>query len=119
MAYVCAPVIQCLCTHAETQTEMSEKHLLAGEEFSLVFVDDGVTCGHFAILIPSHWTQEISGVCQTIGSCQSNTHNITHPHTNRKNRHHYIQGSVQNHTLCSVLCAAFQTSTMQTAAVYR
>lgn len=88
MPYVCAPVIQCLCTRVSilkrTQWNVTEKHLLAGEEFSLVFVDDGVTCGHFAILVPSNWTQEISGAGQTIGSCQSYTYNITHVHTNEK-----------------------------------
>lgn len=82
----------CSCHTVSAQTcwntisNVTEKHLLASEEFSLVFVDDGVACGHFAILIPSNWTQEISGVCQTIGSCQSNTHNVTHMHTKRKRK---------------------------------
>lgn len=68
----CAAVIKCLCmcvsvrhTRAENVTK---KHLLAGEELPLVLVDDGVTCGHGPILIPSNWTQEVSWVGQTIGS---------------------------------------------------
>lgn len=49
---------------------LTSNHLLAGKQLSLVLVDNGVTCGRSAILVPGNRTLEISRVCQTIGSCK-------------------------------------------------
>lgn len=48
----------------------TSSHLLAGKQLSLVLVDNGVTCGHSAILVAGNRTLEISRVGQTIGSCK-------------------------------------------------
>lgn len=64
-------------THIEI---LQHNHLLAGEELSLVLVDHSVSCGHFAVLIPSNWTQEVSWVGQTIGSCETWAHSIIYAH---------------------------------------
>lgn len=44
-------------------------YLLTGEELPLVLVDNSVTGGHSAILIPSHGCLEVPGVGKSISSC--------------------------------------------------
>lgn len=68
----------CQCTDSHTWQGDTCTHLLACKELSLVLVDDGVTCGHLAVLVPSNWTQEVSRVGQTIGSCKTNMRSHTY-----------------------------------------
>lgn len=55
-----------------------EAHLLAGEELSLVLIDDRVPCGHSAVLIPGDRTQEVSWVGQTVRPCTHKTDSALH-----------------------------------------
>lgn len=60
--------------HSTRRTTCDNKHLLARKQFPLILVDDGVTRGNFAVLVPSNWTLEVSWVRQTIGSCKTCIH---------------------------------------------
>lgn len=80
---MCGPLSYCMCTcqYDDTHSEiLKNNHLFAGKELPLVLVDNSVTCGHFAILIPRNWTQEISWVGQTIGSCKTDIHSHAYVH---------------------------------------
>lgn len=78
VSHVCMCVCVSLSDHRYTwkysatdKVVCNNSHLLACKQLPLVFIDDGVTSGHFAIFIPCNRTQEVSRVSQTIGSCKT------------------------------------------------
>ena len=59
------------CTYEPKDTRVltsrTGTHLLAGEQFALILVDDGVACGHLTVLIPRYRSQEVPGIGQSVG----------------------------------------------------